>query len=132
MKKLFYLVAIVCIVAAVSLGTALALSTPFLKTSDTFFRAVAEKRFDDAYALTSTGYRETHDKDGFWRLFDTEIFASYSGARWKQRKVTLRWPPEGVMEGTVFFGDIGLPAEMEFLLEEGHWHIESVEVSSAQ
>lgn len=58
------------------------------ETLAAFESALAAGRLDDAYALMSTAYKQTHDKDAFARsLGPAERRAA---ARWKPGKVELR------------------------------------------
>ena len=117
---------ILLIVLAV--GLAFYLTAGMTKTAETFFKEVAAKQYDQAYALTSADFKKVVSKEQMIAFLKQNGLDSFQSASWGNRSAEGN---RGVIEGSIITSAGAIPLTIKMVKAGDSWQIYSIDKPAA-
>ncbi|MGQ9427419.1 hypothetical protein ACXYTJ_03980 [Gilvimarinus sp. F26214L] len=125
MKTLLKVLAGIGAVVVVGIAAVLFMTAGMSDTADTFFTAVKENRYDDAYLLLSEDFKKSTSKAQLQRYMESNGLDDFAEANWGSRSVN---GGRGELSGSITTGNDGVvPISLGFIKGENDWRIYSIE-----
>ena len=106
------------------------LTQPVVDASNEFLTLVGQGKIADAYASTTSNYRETQDEESFEFAVKQHGLTKFASASWNNRHIKNN---EGTTAGTITSIDgIATPVAMRLFQEDGKWKVASIQVNGVE
>jgi hypothetical protein len=123
----------VAVVASIIVGIVFYSTRPIVQTADAFFALARDNKFDEAYTMTSIGFKEVTNLAEFKAFLQRSQIDQYESAFWNQRSIDtdLGGITTGILGGTIKTkNQKNIPLTMDFIQENKDWKIHHIKLSN--
>ena len=126
MHRMFWFIALLLVLLAIALGVTFSISSQLPQKADAFFKAVAQKDLQKAYAMTSSAFQKQTPLEAFETRFGNPVWTTYRTFRWEERSASAETAPSVTVRGIVELGDTEGETAITFVYQDETWRIEDI------